>query len=465
MRNLTVLIRPKLNIQWITPAVILCLSLLLGWRATPRILIMVAAVVAGATGIGLLWRWPSLGVVGLLAAAMMVPFSLGTGTQTSINAAILGVAGLSGLWLVRMILKREVRFATGLANKPWMALIIVTTLAFIAGNISWNYFAGRASLASQVGGWAMFTFSALAFWLAANEIQSERWLKALVITFLSVSLLYLLGYWVPQVSGITGRFFAAGSVGSVFWIWMAVIPAGQAIFNRDLKLRTRALLVLIPMVSLYSGWRNREWASGWMPAAIGVAALVWLYSWKLGLPATVAGVIIIALWKPEIIGELTQADQYSIFTRGEAAQIILGEVLKVNPVLGLGPSNYYFHTPLYPILGYYVSFNSHSQYVDLIAQTGFIGLGVFTWLAAAIFHQGFQLRGYSRSGFAAGYINACIAGWAGMLVSGFLGDWVIPFVYNIGLNGFRASVLGWLFLGGMMVFNMSQAEQHDGTVY
>ena len=33
---------------------------------------------------------------------------------------------------------------------------------------------------------------------------------------------------------------------------------------------------------------------------------------------------------------------------------------------------------------------------------------------------------------------------------GALGDWFLPFVYNIGIAGFRASVLGWLFLGGLL---------------
>jgi hypothetical protein len=37
-----------------------------------------------------------------------------------------------------------------------------------------------------------------------------------------------------------------------------------------------------------------------------------------------------------------------------------------------------------------------------------------------------------------------------MVATGMLGDWVLPFVYNIGLAGFRASVLGWLFLGGLV---------------
>jgi hypothetical protein len=37
-----------------------------------------------------------------------------------------------------------------------------------------------------------------------------------------------------------------------------------------------------------------------------------------------------------------------------------------------------------------------------------------------------------------------------MVVAGMLGDWVLPFFYNVGLNGFRSSMLGWLFLGGLV---------------
>ena len=60
------------------------------------------------------------------------------------------------------------------------------------------------------------------------------------------------------------------------------------------------------------------------------------------------------------------------------------------------------------------------------------------------------LRPTARTGFEQAYVNACLAGLAGSLVAGMLGDWFLPFVYNIGIAGFRASVLGWLFLGGLV---------------
>ena len=49
-----------------------------------------------------------------------------------------------------------------------------------------------------------------------------------------------------------------------------------------------------------------------------------------------------------------------------------------------------------------------------------------------------------------------------MLVAGMLGDWVIPFVYNVGLKGFRASVLGWIFLGGLVALqHIKSSQQND----
>jgi hypothetical protein len=43
-----------------------------------------------------------------------------------------------------------------------------------------------------------------------------------------------------------------------------------------------------------------------------------------------------------------------------------------------------------------------------------------------------------------------IGGIVGILVAAVLGDWFIPFIYNVGLRGFRSSALAWLFLGGLV---------------
>jgi hypothetical protein len=39
------------------------------------------------------------------------------------------------------------------------------------------------------------------------------------------------------------------------------------------------------------------------------------------------------------------------------------------------------------------------------------------------------------------------------MASGVLGDWVLPYVYNITIRGMRASILPWLFFGGLIAIN------------
>jgi hypothetical protein len=137
-------------------------------------------------------------------------------------------------------------------------------------------------------------------------------------------------------------------------------------------------------------------------------------------------------------------------TRLEAWRIV-SEIIKVNPIFGLGPSNYRFYTPLFSILGYNVAFNSHNNYVDIIAQIGLLGLACFLWFSWEVGRLGWRLYPRVQEGFSRAFVLGSLGGLAGTLVAGMLGDWVLPFVYNVGLNGMRSSALAWLFLGGLLV--------------
>jgi O-antigen ligase len=147
--------------------------------------------------------------------------------------------------------------------------------------------------------------------------------------------------------------------------------------------------------------------------------------------------------------EALATDSYSASTRIEA-WIILAEIVKVSPLLGLGFGNYYWFTPLFPIRGWYVRFNSHNNYVDIVAQIGLLGLACFLWFFVAIGRLGWRLRDRMPNGFARAYMYGGLAGAAGTLVVAMLGDWVLSFVYNVGLDGFKTGVLAWLFLGGLV---------------
>jgi O-antigen ligase len=143
------------------------------------------------------------------------------------------------------------------------------------------------------------------------------------------------------------------------------------------------------------------------------------------------------------------SDEYSWGTRLDAWKIVL-EISKVNPLLGLGFANYYWYTPLFPIRGWFMNFNSHSQYVDLIAQVGLLGFFCFLWIFFEIGRLSWKLLKQLPNGFAHSYAYGVLAGLLGSLMAAFLVDWILPFVYNIGFNGFRASILLWIFFGGLV---------------
>jgi hypothetical protein len=97
-----------------------------------------------------------------------------------------------------------------------------------------------------------------------------------------------------------------------------------------------------------------------------------------------------------------------------------------------------------------VPFNSHNNYVDLVLQSGFAGLAAFLLLLSELGRLGFSLLDRVPAGFPRAYGIAALGGLAGKVVSCFLGDWAIPFVYNVGFDGFRASDLGWIFFGDLV---------------
>ena len=146
---------------------------------------------------------------------------------------------------------------------------------------------------------------------------------------------------------------------------------------------------------------------------------------------------------------------------GGSRLVLIDRVLDVtmrNPITGLGPAAYRRYAALDP-LPYGRAFwvepqvSSHNNYVDLFSHTGLVGLGLFVWFAAEIAWLGRRLHRYYRTGFASGYVNGMLAVGLGALVIMLLADWILPFVYNIGFPGFQASVLVWLFMGGLVALD------------
>lgn len=431
--------------QWVQFGIIVATilgSTIIAYWASGVMLFWLDVLIVGLAVVIALIIQPNLGYLLIFLGGMWVSIV----GPSNINAAVIVVALMLGLWLLKiLVIRNDFQIFPSRVMLPVILFLVISVLAFGMGQIPWYIFAHSAPLDAQAGGFAIFVLSAGTLLMTAHIVREERWLQIIVWTFIGLGAIYMLGRALgfSQIDSLYQRGFSANSM---FWTWLIALSLSQAIFNDKLRFPIRALLIAVVLVTFYVAVvQAYNWKSGWIPALVTAAILIGLKFPRLlilSIPFVLIGAYFLATGA---IG----SDEYSWGTRLDAWRIVL-EISKVNPLLGLGFSNYYWYTPLFPIRGWFVNFNSHSQYVDLIAQVGLLGLFCFLWIFFEIGRLSWKLLQQLPNGFAHSYAYGVFAGLVGSLMAAFLVDWILPFVYNIGFNGFRASILIWIFFGGLV---------------
>jgi hypothetical protein len=433
---------PPLRLRPLLVTGTLLLSAVLAFMASQRQLTLVLFLPLGIGLVLTFLRWPSLGLIVASLAGMVVPF-LG---PSGLNVTMILVALLLGLWLFDMMVRqRQIQLASSRTVLPLLSFLVVAAISFGVGQLPWFSFVVHAPLGAQLGGLSIIVLSAGTFLLMANQVQDLGWLRMITWAFLAIGTLTVLDRSVLPALGLHMRSLFQ-QVGPVFYIWLVAMAFSQAIFNRDLHPGWRFALGGLVFVTLYvTFYLKYADKSGWLSAFVCIGVIIGARSWRAGLILFAVAVVTFVIVKTGI----ESSEDYSVSTRIDA-WLIMARIIKFSPVLGLGFANYYWYTPLFPIRGYAVSFNSHNNYVDIVAQMGLVGLVCYLWLLWELGRLGWGLRKHVPAGFAQAYVYGALGGLAGMVVAGMLGDWVLPFFYNVGLIGFRSSMLGWLFLGGLV---------------
>lgn len=442
---------------WLAIAMVLTLAYLLGRQASIFWLGLLIAVIGGLV----LLAQPVLGLLALVLATLVVSPAIPTGTEVKLNTTSLMVPALLLIWLLDMVRRRRIGMITSAANQPLALFLLAGLLSLLIGRATWDPLVpvGGNFLLVQLAQWAIFVFSAGAFWLTANLITTELWLRRLTALFLLIGGSVAVLIAAPGLGKLIYSLTPVTFIRAPFWVLLTALAAGQLIFNQRLAISWRAFHAIVVASSLvYALLQQQEAASNWVGLATVLGTLAWLRYPRLRWPAFV---LILAL---AAVGVLFPT-MYE-FAGGDAEWQLSGgsrlvlmerviEVTMRNPVTGLGPAAYrpYANTePLSYAGAFWVAprVNSHNNYVDLFAHTGIVGVVMFLWFAVEIARLGARLRKRFTDGFCAGYLNGVLASGAGALVIMALADWILPFVYNIGFEGFPASVLIWLFLGGLV---------------
>jgi hypothetical protein len=419
-----------------------------------------ALLVAGLGALVLVQK-PILGLAALILAALVLPLQFGTGTAVAINPATLLVPALLGLWLLDMVRQRDVHLVPSRTNRPLLLFLLAGLLSLLIGNAIWDPAVPREPnfIIVQLAQWAIFAFSAGAYWLMGNLVRDVAWLRRLTFLFLALAGGLAIAVVLPKVNVLANSIATFAVYRTPFWFLLASMAAGQLAFNRKLSKKWRWFLALIILAVLfYAFYLERATASNWIAVVAVLAVLAWLRFPRLRWPVIVLLVILV------ISGALTSAvydfaGGDSEWTESGGSRLtLISRVIQVtmrNPITGLGPAAYRPYAGTEPLpyggaLWLKPQINSHNNYVDIFAHTGLLGLGLLGWFLAEAAVLGIRLRGRFSEGFEVGFINAMLAAGTGALVSMLFADWILPFVYNIGFPGFQASVLVWLFAGGLV---------------
>jgi O-antigen ligase len=450
---------------WVLLVVVFGGAAFFGSRPSQYILLLLV----GGVGLVLLLSWPRIGLLAIVPSALLLRIRIDTGSAVALNVVALLVPVLIGIWFLDMLRRDSIRFVASRCNRPLVLFLLSGLLSLAIGTALWDPAVPRSGgmFFVQLAQWGIFALSAGAFWLTANLVSDIKWLRWLVFSYLVITGIVAMLYVLPDVGVQVSRRTSGVMNRAPIWALLAAISAGQLFFNRELGKWWRWLLIGNLIATLvYAFYWNRETVSVWAAVLLILGMLAWLRWPRIRRLAIFFGIILL------VTGTLSSA-LYDLAggdaeweESGGSRLVLISRVVEVtmrNPITGLGPAAYRVYASQEP-LGYGEALwwrpviSSHNNYVDLFSHVGLLGLGLFVWFAVEVIKVAVRLRTKYTDGFVAGYVNGVLAAWVGSLVLMMFADWILPFVYNIGFFGFQASVLVWLFLGGLVALDSSRLE-------
>jgi O-antigen ligase len=389
------------------------------------------------------------GIIAIALSAILLNFfTLPTGTESRIVISLLVALALISIWFLQLIVTKDrEQIRPSVINAPIILFVAVNLISYFWGNMLrdplvevWSSFP-----LVQLGALAVNILLPLLALMVANKVKDVKWLKILTWLIIGIGALVVVSYFfqLPTLAAVSN-----GARG-LFATWVGVLAFGLVLFQRNLSSRVKFfLLLLVAAWSYYHFVMHTFWLSGWIPLFAALGILSFFHSKKLFLLALILGLVIFAVRFEWFYQNIYIANM----EEGGAERLDLWRtnvnlVLR-HPLFGTGPAGYAV---------YYMTYNpidarsTHNNIFDILAQTGFIGFFVFSWMAGAFILIGNRLRKVfrGRGNFEEAYANAVLAGFLAALLSMMLGDWVLPFAYNQTITGFDNALFTWIFIGGM----------------
>jgi hypothetical protein len=412
---------------------------------------------------------PEVGIVAIVLCASLVKLEIGTGTGSAIVTSLLAACVLVVGWAAhRMLHKKKLNLLPRWLTVSIVSLTGFTFLSWIWGHLTLdpriiypeNFY--RVQMAQA----ALIVISASLLFVGGDLFRSRSLRNVLAGFLIVIGMVDLLiRAVVPEsasslLSGTTINTFG------LFGVWFVALCWANAVLNVRLSVPVRLLLAAFAF-----GWLAQailvdgDWVSGWLPPAIAMIVISFIAGPRVAVPFVLGLFVLISTSFSYVYYLLVTSQIAEGSIGGNFGRI---ELWKRNIelsmdwlLLGSGPAGYVL---------YYVTFipneamSTHSNYIDLLSQIGVGGVLSFVLLLVGLLVLGFRTWPHLNNPTDRAICAAVLGGVPAVMAGLWLGDWLIPFVYNQTIAGFNHSVYSWLMLAilsGLIVQHLPQ-ERVDG---
>jgi hypothetical protein len=392
----------------------------------------------------------------LMFAAAFTDFKFSTGTESTIVDGLALTCMFVAIWILRsLIVNKKLVLKPFPINVPLFGFIFTIPISIVWSILfrdpfvnTWNTF-----LVMQIATAIVMIMLPASFLIVGNFVRDIKTLKIIVVLLV--------------IAGVFGFLYDYGisplriNTNGLFTMWIVGTSVGLALFNRKLPLFARGLLLLLAAIWIYYRFgQNISWLAGWLPSFSVLFILLFMRSKKMAFALILLMIILVAVNAEFYEAALEDERSESGYTR-LAAWRLNWSITREHILFGTGPGGYAAYLMSYhPTRG----MATHSNYIDLIAQLGVVGIFFYVWFFVKLALMGYNLcrRLRGRYDFAEGLANVAFAGTVGCIVAMAFGDWLIPFPYTQSIGSFDYINYSWLLMGSTLVLDRLTKTDNTG---
>ena len=363
---------------------------------------------------------------------------------------LLPVEALATVMFLTWCLERVARRREQIRRTPFnraLALILPASIVSMVVGFSWfdrTIPLDHMKLTVSIGqilltGWPIATY-----FVVANSVHETRTIEDVckVIVALALPSLVLIAW--------------PGGSKYLAWSTTFALPAASICGARFFQTRSfarKAGLLIVAFAPLLYGIRMGK-AFYYSYCLVSAGVIATLNAPRLiiaAMPVVLAAYVVTVplatgSLAPRVVTNLVEHEEQeqSLGGTGGRDQLILDGlgIWSRYPVFGVGPGNNYPYMLRYSSLG-----TPHNQYLNILIELGIVGLLCFVVFAYRAFHVGLNLFRTARFPAHRALALSWLGIFAGMLVGGFFGDFMLPSIRNSGLELFAEFYVQWIVLG------------------